>query len=107
MLDLRTLGQLTIQSDEPEPLAGAATQRKPLALLAYLAAAGSRGASRDRILACFWPESDEERARQALRQLIYALRRDLRAPDLFHEDTALTINPRALSTDLAEYHAAV
>ena len=107
MLELRTLGQLAIHSDESDRANGAATQRKPLALLAYLAAAGSRGASRDRILACFWPESDEERGRQALRQLLYALRRDLRAPDLFHEGTALTINPLVLTSDLSAYRAAV
>ena len=46
-----------------------------LALLALLGSAGDHGVSRDRVLAYLWPDSDEERARTALRQLVLATRR--------------------------------
>lgn len=50
-------------------------QPRRLALLAYLAAATPRGPQRrDKLLALFWPESDESRARAALNQALYVLR---------------------------------
>jgi DNA-binding SARP family transcriptional activator len=81
VLRLRTFGGLGVESDNGS-LGGAATQRKPLALLALLAATGERPISRDKLLAYLWPESDPEHARNALRQCLYALRRDLKAADL-------------------------
>ncbi len=53
-------------------------QPKRFALLAYLALARPRGwQRRDAIVALFWPESTQERARRALRDAIYVLRREL------------------------------
>ena len=74
MLRLRTFGGLTLARDG-EDLSGAITQRRRLALLALLAVAGAGGMSRDKLLACLWPESDAERARHVLNQLLYAQRR--------------------------------
>ena len=76
MLRLSVLGGLRVDGSSG-PLRGAATQRRPLALLALLAAAGDRGINRDRLLAYLWPESDIERARGSLKQTLYILRRDL------------------------------
>lgn len=51
---------------------------KRAALLAYLAAALPRGPHRrDKLLALFWPDSDEQRARAALSQAVYFLRERL------------------------------
>jgi len=50
MLELRTFGGLSIK-DGGAPVTGAATQRKTLALLALLAAAGKTGLSRDNLIA--------------------------------------------------------
>jgi serine/threonine-protein kinase len=86
---------------------GAAGQRKSLALLALLAAAGRRGQSRDKILAWLWPEIPIDKATHRLAQLIYSLRRDLAADDLFLGSTDLRLNPAVLTTDLAEYSAAL
>lgn len=53
-------------------------QPKRFALLAYLALARPRGwQRRDALVATFWPESTQERARRALRDAIYVLRREL------------------------------
>ncbi len=78
VLELRTFGGLALrlpQQHDPQSLQG---QSKRLALLTYLALAKPRGFHRrDVLLAMFWPESDESRARQALRQAVYVLRSDL------------------------------
>ncbi|MGK2961787.1 MAG: hypothetical protein ACSLFK_06510 [Gemmatimonadaceae bacterium] len=78
MLVLRTLGGLALEKDE-KPATGAAVQRAPLAILAFIAAAGDMGASRDRIAGVFGPESDTEHARGSLKQALYSLRRWLSA----------------------------
>jgi serine/threonine-protein kinase len=78
LLELRTFGGLALrlpQQHDPQSLQG---QSKRLALLTYLALATPRGFHRrDVLLAMFWPESDESRARQALRQALYVLRNEL------------------------------
>jgi DNA-binding SARP family transcriptional activator len=56
--------------------------RKGLALLALLAAAGDRGMTREALVAYLWPESDEERARTSLKQLVHSLRTQLQCPEL-------------------------
>jgi hypothetical protein len=52
------------------------SQPKRLCLLAHLALAG-RPVSRASLVSLFWPESDEERARNALSQSLHYLRRSL------------------------------
>src|SRR5256885_7170240 len=46
------------------PCRGAAVRRNTLALLALLAAADKNGASRDKLIAFLWPESDTEHGRK-------------------------------------------
>ncbi|HEX6309515.1 MAG TPA: BTAD domain-containing putative transcriptional regulator [Longimicrobiales bacterium] len=69
-----TLGGLSALQDGAE-LAWLQTQRLRAALLVYLAV--ERTVSRAALTTLFWPESDEERARHALRQNLYELRRVL------------------------------
>jgi TolB-like protein/DNA-binding SARP family transcriptional activator/Flp pilus assembly protein TadD len=106
MLHLETFGGLSVASDGAH-LGGAAQQRKPLALLALLAAAGRTGLSRDKVLAYLWPEADAEHARGLLKQGCYALRRDLRAPDLFLDTTQLRLNPDVITSDVQAFEAAL
>ncbi|MCU0626882.1 MAG: hypothetical protein MUF21_10435, partial [Gemmatimonadaceae bacterium] len=75
MLRLTTFGALTLRADD-RPVGAAAAQRRPLAVLACIAAGGGAGVTRDRILSLLWPDTDPERARRALTQTLYALRRD-------------------------------
>ena len=81
MLRLKTFGGLWLEGDEG-PLTGAATQRRRLVLLAALAAAGQRGMSRDAVVGLLWPEVDGTRARAALSQSLYALKRDTGVDEL-------------------------
>jgi DNA-binding SARP family transcriptional activator/tetratricopeptide (TPR) repeat protein len=101
MIRLRTLGGLALEGEGAPML-----QRRPLALLAVLAGAGDLGISRDKLLAYFWPESDEDRGRNVLRQLLHSIRRDVREPELFVGTTELRLNPELLVSDLAEFDRA-
>lgn len=106
MLRLRTLGSATIEN-ATGPLSGAPAQRKALALFAFLGRAGDRGVSRDRILAHIWPEAPADRAAHRLAQLLYVLRRELGADDLFLGSSDLRLNQAVLATDIAEFESAL
>ena len=106
MLELRTFGGLSIK-DGGAPITGAATQRKTLALLALLAAAGKNGLSRDKLIAYLWPESDAEHGRNLLNQASYALRRDLRERDVLLGASELRLNPDVVASDLQAFEAAL
>ncbi len=100
------MGGLSVDDGE-RSLGGAASQRKTLALLALLAAAGPRGVSRDKTIAFLWPESYADKATHRLTQLLYALRRDLGADELFLGSPDLRLNPSVIATDLAMFTGAL
>jgi serine/threonine-protein kinase len=79
--EIRLLGGLSLLTTGRET-SGILAQPKRLALLAYLAAAGSRGFHRrDSLLTLFWPEADQEHARTSLRKALHVLRQEL-GPEL-------------------------
>ena len=104
MLLLRTLGAVAVEGGEA---AGAATQRKPQALLVALALAGETGISRTHLVALLWPQVDPEHGRNTLRQTLYALRRDLRHTDLVIGTTDLRLNPDVMRCDAVEFDDAL
>src|SRR5689334_13899569 len=123
MLRLQLLGTLSIEHAAGQsthassvattdtaavPLNGAAVQRRPLALLAFLATAREAGRSREEVLLHLWPDSTPARARNVLKQTLYTLRRDLHAPDvvLTHGDR-YRLNPAVITSDVAELEAAI
>jgi len=106
MLRLHTFGGCFIARDGAR-LDALAGQRKGLALLAVLAASGERGVSRDALLAYLWPDSDEERARTSLKQLVHTLRQQLRAPELLSTAAPLRLAPDLLTSDVADFRDAV
>ena len=106
LLHLKTFGGLSVASNGV-PVSGAAQQRKTLALLALLAAAGRTGLSRDKLVAHMWPEADAEHARGLLKQACYALRRDLHQPDLILGATQLRLNPDVITSDVQAFEAAL
>jgi len=106
MLYLRALGTPSLEVGG-SPARGAGGQRKPLALLSLLAVAGERGLSRDRLVSYLWPEGAADRAGHRLTQLLYSIRRDLRADALFPGTTDLRLNPELLDSDIARFAGAL
>src|SRR5215210_188623 len=99
MFVLELLGTLSVRSDMgtvPLP----AQQKRPLSLLAILALGGAHGISRPRIEAYLWPESTAPRARHALDQAVYALRRSLGADIIVANAQELRLNQELVSADV-------
>lgn len=105
MLTLRTLGGVTLFR-EGKPLGGRSSQRRRLALLAMLAVAGDRGISRDKVISHLWPEHDTSRARHALSQLLYAIRRDLGEECILAGVDDLRLNSAFVASDVQRFERA-
>lgn len=72
VLRLQTLGELRLHGGDVAVLS---SRRKELVLLTYLARRRPRPLSRAQAAALLWPERNEARARQSLRQALLELRR--------------------------------
>jgi DNA-binding SARP family transcriptional activator/tetratricopeptide (TPR) repeat protein len=105
-LRIITFGTLCVRRDR-STLAGAAAQPRRMALLALLARAGDRGVTREKLTALVWPDSDDERARRAITQSIYALRQELGADETIVGVKELRLNAELITSDVAEFTAAV
>ncbi len=105
MLRLRTFGGLEVEGIDRQ-LGGAAGRPRPLALLAVVASARELGVARDKLLAYFWPESDTERARNCLKQTLFALRQDLHDDIFVVRIGSLRLNPAVITTDVVQFEAA-
>jgi DNA-binding SARP family transcriptional activator/TolB-like protein/Tfp pilus assembly protein PilF len=87
--------------------------RKTAALLACLAFYQSRAHSRDWLAEQLWPAEDPRATRTRLRQALSALRRVLEPAGIppgsvvVADHTDVRLNPRAISTDVAEFHEAL
>ncbi len=106
MLRLNTFGGLVLQQDG-QLHTGPASQRRRLALLAVVAAAGQRGASRDKLLSLLWPDSDAEPARHSLYQALHAIRRSAGSDELFVGSNTLQLNAQLITSDVGEFEQAI
>ena len=105
MLRLKLFGTPAVESTgkAPSPLV---SWRKPLAVLALLAAGEDSGLSRDKLHAFLWPEATHAKASHALNQLLHVLRRDLGTETLFQGSSDLRLNPEQVTSDVAEFRDA-
>jgi adenylate cyclase len=106
MFHLRTFGGLTLQRDG-KSLDQVNAQRKALALLAVLAAAGAEGFGREKLMLLLWSESDAGRARGALKQMLHSLRRQLGAPGAIVGTTEIRLDPCCVASDVGGFRAAL
>lgn len=106
VFELRTFGGCLLARNGG-PVESLSGQRKGLALLALLAGTGGPGVSRDQLLGYLWPESDEQRARTSLNQLVHSIRRQLDAPDLFVGSSVVQLNRDRVTSDVAQFRDAV
>lgn len=104
MVRLQTLGTLDLTTAEGQPARSVLAQPKRMALLVYLAIENPGDFHRrDRLLALFWPDLDDKRARQSLRQATYVLRRSLGSSLLeTRGDDELRIAPGSVWCDVVE-----
>lgn len=80
MIYLRVLGTLDVRDDAGTELQQLVVQPKLIALLTFLALAKPNGYHRrDKIIALFWPELDQEHARAALRAAMHRIRQAIGA----------------------------
>ena len=106
MLRLMVMGSPVLIRDGVA-LDGASNAQRRIAFMSMLACAGAdRGVARDRLLLLFWPEKTEAQGRNALKQLTFALRRDLAAPDLFLGTCELRLNAAVITSDVGDFLSA-
>lgn len=104
---LRTFGTLALGGREDDTLLGKhGHQRRRLALLAVLAAAGRLGRSRDQLLLLFWPDATQSHARHSLEQLLYAIRSSIDEA-VFAGVNPVSLNADVVGSDVAEFQGAL
>ncbi|HRP07437.1 MAG TPA: hypothetical protein PLL69_03025 [Gemmatimonadales bacterium] len=105
-LRLHTFGVLELLDEDGNVLAGAASQAKPLLILA-LAALHPAGISRARLVRALWPGVPTDRAKATLKQHLYSLRRATSDPDLITGTPMLRVAAGRLAVDALELEDAV
>ncbi len=106
---LRTLGTTDVVAPDRPDAAAILAQPKRFGLLAYLATAAPGGfVRRDTLLALFWPETDQAKGRQVLRQTIYLMRQSLGTDAIVSrggEDVGVA--PDVLESDVTRFERAL
>jgi len=108
-IEFHALGTLELRRPDGQRINTLLSRPKRVALLAYLAAATPRGLhSRDRLVALFWPEQGQPRARQALRQALSVLRGELGTDAIVSVgDEEVGLNFSAVACDVVAFEDAV
>jgi TolB-like protein/DNA-binding SARP family transcriptional activator len=106
MFKLQTFGGLALTLDG-QPCERSLIQRRQLALLAALAAAGPSGLSRDKLVGLMWPDRANDRARNLLDQALYAARRVCGQSVFLTTQTAIALNPAVIESDVGEFSDAI
>lgn len=81
-------------------------QRRRLALLALLAAAGEHGLTREQLVGCLWPETTQNNAKHALNQLLYGIRRSL-SEDAVPGVDPVRLDPAVVDSDVRRFERAL
>ena len=105
VIRLRLLGGVELSAHEHGRAQRLSLPPKPLALLAYLAVASAEAmpVRRDLLLALFWPELSTDRARGALRQILFHLRRVVGDDVVSADRENIALVQDALSCDVVDF----
>lgn len=97
---VRLLGRLQIERDGEVVRPHGKVQRRPLQLLALLAASGGRDVHQDDLAAALWPDAEGDAAHHALETTVYRLRRLLGHEEaIVRADGRLTVDERVCWVD--------
>ncbi len=109
MIQLRLLGSTELVGHGGESLLSVLSQPKRLTLLAYLALTATGGFTRrDKLIGLFWPESESDKARGALRRSLSFLKASLgEGVVLTRGDGEVGIAADALECDAVQFEAAL
>jgi DNA-binding SARP family transcriptional activator/TolB-like protein len=102
MFVLRLLGANDLRDSQGASVDGLLAQPSRFALLAYLGVRGGGLVRRDELLAMFWPELDEARARNALSQALHVIRRIIGAEAVTSRGMDVGVNPAVVGCDAAD-----
>ena len=102
---LRLFGGAAIDAGSG-PIAGRATQRHRLALLALLSSTRRLYRGRDRLVAILWPEADAERGRKLLSDSIYRINQALGDEVIIGAGDDVRLGRQRLGSDVADFEAA-
>jgi TolB-like protein/DNA-binding SARP family transcriptional activator len=103
---LRLFGGLAVEGPDG-PLTGRAAQKRRLALLSLLAVAPARAVSRDKLIACLWPETETEQGRHLLSVSIYELRKALGEAAIVSRGDDLVLGTELVCADIHEFGEAL
>jgi TolB-like protein/DNA-binding SARP family transcriptional activator len=106
MYRLRLLGGASLEGPDGL-LTGAVAQRQRLALLALVALCPTGSVSRDKLLALLWPESTGEKARHALSNALYMVKKELGEEAVIGQGEDLRLNLGRVSVDALDFAEAV
>lgn len=106
MYRLRLLGGASLEGPDGL-LTGAAAQRQRLALLALIALCPTGSIARDKLLALLWPESTGEKARHALSNALYMVKKELGEEAVIAQGEELRLNRDRVSVDALDFAEAV
>ncbi|MDH4349833.1 MAG: hypothetical protein OEY20_05415 [Gemmatimonadota bacterium] len=108
MIRLQLLGSTGLTDLDGREITTVLQQPKRLAVLTLLAAgAGTRWHRRDTLVAMFWPDMDDERARAALRRTLTFLRTHVGDAVIKTRGDEVGVEPDALRCDLVDCEAAL
>ncbi|MEJ2602936.1 MAG: BTAD domain-containing putative transcriptional regulator [Gammaproteobacteria bacterium] len=106
MFELNLLGGATLR-ENASPLTGPAVRRHPMALLAILATATERTASRAKAVGLLWPDADEATARNRLRSTLYPLRKLMGQRAIVSSGDSLRLDDASLACDVWHFRHAI
>ena len=106
MFRLRVLGGFALEGPS-EGSTFPVPQRRAEAILAVLAVCGDLGCTRERLMALLWPESDEARARRALRDTLHTIRHALGTGAVLSAGELLRLDASVVGSDVQSFAQAL
>lgn len=101
MLQINTFNGFSLHRSDGAPVRE--LPRRLAAIAVLMAHGGEQGASRERILELLWSGHDPAKARHALTQSIYSLRRAFESDDAVLGTSQLSLNPEFVRSDVGEF----